>query len=299
LLTSLGKLLTGGATPFACHVGGRGFESRLPRQFFDGLPGRAYILRATDSVKEETMRCWATAALLCAVLATPAAAERSTTARVYVQAASAGANGAADSGEDVKKLLAQQKPNSLLTLANSREEADLVLEITGRHTEKKMNYDLTPAIEWDYSILLGAMLDGDRSTPVKAETSAIIKSWTEAAKILVGSVAGYVEHNHYALLRRRADWPAVGIEFEELTKERKKQFGVKDGKVVVTAVTPGSAGERAGLRAGDVIAKLDGEKLNKPATLARVIYERGPKAMLALDVVQGGANRTVSLAVPE
>jgi membrane-associated protease RseP (regulator of RpoE activity) len=243
---------------------------------------------------------WGTMALSCAVLAAPAAAERNPAVRVYVQAAGAGVHGVADSVEDVKKVLAEQKPNSLLALASTRNEADLVLEVMARHTEKKMNNELTPPVpDWLFSIVLGALLDGDRSTPLKAETSAIIKSWTEAAKILVSRMAGYVEENHHTLLRRRADWPAIGIEFEELTKERKKQFGVKDGKVVVTAVAPGGAGERAGLRTGDVIATLDGQKLKEPAKLARVIYARGPKATLALGVVQGGANRAISLAVPE
>lgn len=245
------------------------------------------------------MRSGLMAAVLGVVVAVPAAAERSVAARVYVQAAGAGAHGGGDSVEDVKKVLAQQKPGSLLALAETREEADLVLEIMGRHIEKKMNYDLTPPVEWTYSILRAAVLDGGRSTPVQAETSALIKSWTTAAGILVGTLAGYVEQNHHTLLRRRADWPEVGIEFEELTKERKKQFGVKDGKVVVTAVAPGGAGERAGLRPGDVIATLDGEKLKNPVKLARAIYARGPKATFALGVVQAGSNRAVSLAVPE
>ena len=229
------------------------------------------------------MRSGTRAALLIAGLASPAAAERNPAVRVYVQAAGAGVHGVADSVEDVKKVLAEQKPNSLLALANTREEADLVLEVMARHTEKKMNNELTPPVDWVFSIVVGALLDGDRSTPVKAETSAIIKSWTEAAKMLVTRMGGYVEENLHTLLRRRADWPAIGIEF----------------KVVVTAVAPGTAGERAGLRPGDVIATLDGEKLKEPAKLARVIYARGPKATLALGVVQGGANRAVSLAVPE
>lgn len=243
------------------------------------------------------MRSSVMTAVLTVVLAAPAAAERSAAARIYVLASGAGTD-VADSVEDVRKELAGQKPNSLLALANSREEADLVLEVMGRHTEEKMNYTLTPPITWTYSILVAAVLDGDRSTPLKAETDAIIKSWTTAAGMLVSNVAGYVEQNHHTLLRRRADWPAVGIEFDELTKERKKQYGVKDGKVVVTAVAPGGAGERAGLQPGDVIATVDGEKLKNPVKLARAIYARGPNATFALGVMKGGSTRTVSLAVP-
>ena len=237
-------------------------------------------------------------ALFGMVLAVPAAAQQSAAARVFVQAGGAGAEGATDSVEDVKKELAEQKPTSLLALAKSREEADLVLEVMERHTEEKMNTDLTPPIEWTYSILTATLLDGDRSTPLKAETSAIIKSWTTAADVLVTQVFRYVNENQHALLRRRADWPAIGIEFEELTKERKKQFGVKDGKVVVTAVAPGGAGEKAGLRPGDVIATVEGEKLKDPVKLARALYARGSHTTFALGVIQGGSTRTVSLAVP-
>jgi S1-C subfamily serine protease len=246
------------------------------------------------------MRPWLAAAMAIVILPATmtAAAERSLAARVYVQAAGAGVHGVADSVKDVQKVLAEQRPDSLLSLADSREQADIILEVMGRHTENKMDYTLTPPMEMLYSIVIGAVLDGDRSTAVQAESGALIKSWSEAAKSLVSTVAGYVEHNHHELLRRRADWPALGFEFEELTKERKKQFGVKDGKVVVTAVTAGGAGEKAGLRAGDVIATLDGEKVKKPAKLAREIYARGGGTTLSLGVVQGGANRTISLLIP-
>jgi PDZ domain-containing protein len=244
------------------------------------------------------MRSALMAAALGAALAAPAVAAQSAAARVYVQAAGAGANGAADSVEDIKKELADQKAGSLLALANSRQEADLVLEVTGRHEETKMNYDLTPPADWPFFILTAALLDGDRSTPLKAETGVVIKGWRTAAGLLVSQVLVYVEDNHHMLLRRRADWPAIGVEFDELTKERKKQFGVKDGKVVVTAVAPGGAGEKAGLHAGDVIATVDGEKLKSPVKLARAIYARGPRATFALGVMQAGSARTVSLAVP-
>lgn len=229
------------------------------------------------------------------VLAAPAMAGQGAAARVHVQAG--GGEGAADSAEDVKKEMAELNPALQLALAKSREEADLVLEITGRHTEEKMNYDLTPPEKWPFSILTASLVDGDRSTPLKAETSVMLKAWRTAAGTLVMDVRGYVERNHHTLLRRRPDWPAIGLEFDELTKDRKKQYGVKDGKVVVTQVAPGGAGERAGLRAGDVIATIDGEKVKNPAQLARSVYARGT-ATLSLGVVQGGANRSVSIAVP-
>ena len=244
-----------------------------------------------------SMRSGLMTVVLSVVLAAPAVAERNAAARVYVQAVAAGYE-ASDSAADIKKQLAAQKSNSPVVLAATREEADLVVEVTGRHTEDRKNYNLTPPADWIYSILNANLVDGERAIPLKIETDAMIKSWTTAADLLVTDVIRYVVQNHHALLRRRADWPAIGLEFDELTKERKKQFGIKDGKVVVTAVAPGGAGERAGLRAGDVIATVDGEKLKDPDNLARTIYARGDKATFALGVVQGGATRTVSLAVP-
>jgi hypothetical protein len=240
------------------------------------------------------MRSGLLAGVLGVALAAPAAAGPGPAARVWVEAAGGGAHGAGDSAEDVKKELAELNPALPIALANSREEADLVLEIAARHTEEKLNYDLTPPAQWVYSIVTATLFDGDRPIPMKAETGVLIKSWRTCASTLVMNVRGYVERNHHTLLRRRDDWPALGIEFEELTKERKKQFGVKDGKVVVTAVAPGGAGERGGLRAGDVISTIDGEKVKGPVQLARALYAGGAKGF-SLGVVQGGSPRAVSL----
>jgi C-terminal processing protease CtpA/Prc len=242
------------------------------------------------------MRSGLLAGVLGVALAGPAAAGQVVAARIWVQGAGGGVNGIADSVEDVKRELAELNPALPVALARSREEADLVLEITSRHTEERMNNNLTPPVEWTYSILDATLFDADRPVPLQAETEALIKTWRTAASTLVMNVRGYVERNHHTLLRRRADWPALGIEFEELTKERKKQFGLKDGKVVVTAVAPGGAGERGGLRAGDVISTVDGEKVKGPVQLARALYAGGSKPF-SLGVVQAGAARTVSLAL--
>lgn len=49
--------------------------------------------------------------------------------------------------------------------------------------------------------------------------------------------------------------PALGIEGESLQAQLAEYFGVKDG-VLVKSVTRNSAAERAGIRAGDVIARI-------------------------------------------
>jgi hypothetical protein len=69
---------------------------------------------------------------LTVLLAVPAAAERSLAVRIHVQAAGGGAHGAADSVADVRRELGSHPPYPLLALADSREDADLVLEVMGR-----------------------------------------------------------------------------------------------------------------------------------------------------------------------
>ncbi len=55
--------------------------------------------------------------------------------------------------------------------------------------------------------------------------------------------------------------PTLGISGEDLTKQLAQYFGVKEGKgVLVTEVVEGSAAEKAGLKAGDVIVRV-GDKL--------------------------------------
>jgi predicted metalloprotease with PDZ domain len=97
-----------------------------------------------------------------------------------------------------------------------------------------------------------------------------MKSWSEAASQLVGSVATYADEQQHVLLRRRADWPAVGFEFKKLTKEHKKKFGTKEGKVVVTAVKRGGLAEKAGVH-GDAEAAVgsDGVRLRWSSVVGR------------------------------
>lgn len=59
---------------------------------------------------------------------------------------------------------------------------------------------------------------------------------------------------------------ALGIEAEALEGQLAEFFGVKEG-VLVRTVNKGSAAERAGIRAGDVIVRVDDAKVATPADI--------------------------------
>ena len=56
----------------------------------------------------------------------------------------------------------------------------------------------------------------------------------------------------------------AGIEAESLDSQLAEYFGVKEG-VLVRSVVRGSAAEKSGLRAGDVIVKVDDTRISKSA----------------------------------
>src|SRR3546814_15464996 len=51
----------------------------------------------------------------------------------------------------------------------------------------------------------------------------------------------------------------IGVTLQPITAEEAKGFGLPDTRgALINGVTPGSAGEKAGLRIGDVIRSIDG-----------------------------------------
>jgi S1-C subfamily serine protease len=59
----------------------------------------------------------------------------------------------------------------------------------------------------------------------------------------------------------------LGVQLNELTPQLGEYFGAKDGGVLVTSVTPDSPAATAGLKAGDVITSLDGERVRRTEDL--------------------------------
>jgi S1-C subfamily serine protease len=60
----------------------------------------------------------------------------------------------------------------------------------------------------------------------------------------------------------------LGIEAESVDGQLAEFFGVKDGGVLVRSVLKNSAAEKAGLKSGDVILRLDDVKVTSAADIS-------------------------------
>lgn len=84
----------------------------------------------------------------------------------------------------------------------------------------------------------------------------------------------------------------LGIETEGLNSQLADFFGVKEG-VLVRSVIKGSAAETAGLKAGDVITKVDGQAVSSPRTLTPLL--RKSSKNITLTVVRNHKEITLNV----
>jgi len=79
--------------------------------------------------------------------------------------------------------------------------------------------------------------------------------------------------------------PTLGIESESLKPQLGEYFGVKEG-VLVRSVAHDSAAEKAGFKAGDVIVKVEGEKVATPREVSSILQASRAKKTVAITVVR-------------
>ena len=90
---------------------------------------------------------------------------------------------------------------------------------------------------------------------------------------------------------------ALGIECESLDGQLAQYFGVKEG-VLVRSVTKGSAADKAGIKAGDVITKIDDAKVAAPSDLSsRIRSMRGRSIPMVL--MRDRKEMTLSVAIDD
>lgn len=93
-------------------------------------------------------------------------------------------------------------------------------------------------------------------------------------------------------------WLGVGI--QEVTADLAAKFGIKENDgVLVNDVFENEPAARAGLKPGDIIAKVDGRRVETPAGLSRAVAGLTPGTKIELDVIRSGERRTITVDLGE
>jgi serine protease Do len=93
---------------------------------------------------------------------------------------------------------------------------------------------------------------------------------------------------------------ALGVQTENLTRQLGEFFGVKDGEgVLIRSVEKGSAAEKAGLKAGDVIVRADNEKLTDGGDLSHVLRSHRSGGKMTLVVMRDKHEQTITVTLPD
>src|SRR5690348_13849195 len=94
--------------------------------------------------------------------------------------------------------------------------------------------------------------------------------------------------------------PVLGIEAEEVSGQLGQYFHVPgDEGVLVREVSPGTAAAQAGLKAGDVIMKVDGVEVRTVDELRRELREKREKKSVPLIVVRNGSQVTINVTLEQ
>lgn len=92
--------------------------------------------------------------------------------------------------------------------------------------------------------------------------------------------------------------PRLGVDAEGLTKQLGEFFGVPSGEgVLVKSVEANSAADKAGIKAGDIITKVDGEKVENLRDLRNTLRDKASKGTVPLTVVRNKKEMSLSVTL--
>ena len=92
----------------------------------------------------------------------------------------------------------------------------------------------------------------------------------------------------------------LGVRIQPVDKDIAASLGVDaEGGALVSEVLEGSPADAAGLRAGDVILSVDGEAIDQPRHLSRLIASLDADSQRRIRVWRGGSERTLTVSLGE
>lgn len=185
---------------------------------------------------------------------------------------------------------------------------DVVLEYNGQRVEGMEQFARfvreTPA---GREVKLTVSRDGNRQmVPVQiAQRKMNEQKWAMAAPtpepgFSVGGATPMVAPSFNDMPSQFMVWqsPRVGIDAEAIDGQLGEFFGVKEG-VLIRSVVKGSAAEKAGLKAGDVITKVDGSTVVSPGEVMRAVRSSRAKKTFPITVMREKHETSINVTVDE
>ena len=87
----------------------------------------------------------------------------------------------------------------------------------------------------------------------------------------------------------------LGVQLNDLTPELAEYFGAKDGGVLVARVTPDSPAAKAGLKVGDVITSVDGDRVRGTDDLVDELRDKDGEVTIGIVRDKGETNVKATL----
>lgn len=109
---------------------------------------------------------------------------------------------------------------------------------------------------------------------------------------------GNKNHGYYSITPESNAY--IGVELTDLTDQLKNYFGVdEDEGVLISAVEKDSPAEKAGLKAGDVIIKVDNEDVENYSEVKDIITEKDKGDEVSLVIVRNRQKKDFAVTVDE
>ncbi len=90
----------------------------------------------------------------------------------------------------------------------------------------------------------------------------------------------------------------LGIHFLEMTPALREHFGApRDAGVLVADVEPGSPAAKAGLQVGDVVTRLDGDRVESSRELSRSVRRKKAGETVKIEVQRNKSARTLTATI--
>ncbi len=101
--------------------------------------------------------------------------------------------------------------------------------------------------------------------------------------------------NHGKILRA-----GLGCIVQGLTPQMAKSFGLSNTEgALLSEINPGGAAEKAGLKAGDIVLAVNGEKVTSSGDLVAKLYTHNPGETVEITILRNGQQSTLPVTLQE